>query len=252
MAQDNKIAKLGAPSYVWLAGQKRRLGMIQKFVPLEGKRILDFGCGVGMYLKALQQFTNDVYGVEIDKERAEKARRITPNVFITPDERLPFSEATFDVVLFNEVLEHVGNDRRAVEEAVRVLKRGGHIVIFAPNRLFPFETHGFYLPTVASAKAGRRGRYIFGNIPLINYLPNRLRNKLSPHVRAYTIGDIKRLLGSLPVRFVVFTQIYPGFDKIFARIPLLGNILRQVFYFLEKTPLRIFGLSHFVIVRKTG
>lgn len=238
---ENETAKLGKPSYLWRAGQKRRLEMIQKYVPLEGKKILDVGCGVGTYLKAFRQFTSDVYGVEVDSKRAEEAHKITPNVSVAPAEKLPFDDATFDVVFSNEVLEHVDDDRKAVEEAVRVLKPGGHFVVFAPNRLFPFETHGFY----------RRGKYKFGNIPLINYLPNALRNRLAPHVRAYTIGDIRRLLGGLPVRFVIFTQIYPGFDKIFARIPLLGGLLRRLFYALEKTPLRIFGLSHFLVAQKT-
>lgn len=240
--ESEETAKLGKPSYLWRAGQERRLEMVRRYVPLEGKKILDVGCGIGTYLQALKRFTGDLYGVEIYKGRAEQAKKITPNISIAPAEELPFDDATFDVVFSHEVLEHVDDDQKAIEEATRVLKPGGHIVIFAPNRLFPFETHGFYL--------GKR--YVFGNIPLTNYLPNCLRNKLAPHVRAYTAGDLKKLFEGLPVRLVVFTQVYPGFDKIFARIPFLGGALRQIFYQLEKTPLRIFGLSHFIVIVKTG
>jgi hypothetical protein len=64
------------------------------------------------------------------------------------------------------------------------------------------------------------------------------------------VRNIKKLFRGLPVRLWRITQIYPGFDKIFAKIPFLGGVLRQVFYSLEKTPLRIFGLSHFVIAEK--
>ncbi len=46
-------------------------------------------------------------------------------------------------------------------EIFRVLKPGGRLVLFCPNRGYPFETHGIYW----------RGKYHFGNIPLVNYLP---------------------------------------------------------------------------------
>lgn len=240
--KNEEAVKLGKPSYLWRAGQERRLEMVRKYIPLEGKKILDVGCGIGTYLQAFRRYSSDLYGVEIDPQRAKEAKKVTPNISVASAERLPFREATFDIIFSHEVLEHVGDDQKAVEEAVRVLKPAGHIIIFAPNRLFPFETHGFYL--------GKR--YIFGNIPLINYLPDFMRNKHVPHVGTYTAGELKKLFEGLPVRFVIFTQIYPGFDKIFAKIPLFGELLRQIFYLLEKTPLKIFGLSHFVIVQKTS
>jgi ubiquinone/menaquinone biosynthesis C-methylase UbiE len=255
-----KIAKRGTPSYTWRAGQERRLELIRKHIPLEGKKILDVGCGIGTYLRALKRFTSKLYGVDVEEERINEAalrlssgqEKITPNVFVAPAEKLPFKEEKFDVVLMNEVLEHVEDDQKAVKEAIRVLKGGGHLVIFAPNRLYPFETHGFYPPSLKLRRAGLRRKYIFGNIPLINYLPNRLRNKLAPHVRTYTAGGLKKLFEGLPVRLGRITQIYPGFDRIAVKFPTLGILLRRIFYFLEKTPLRIFGLSHFLLVRKEG
>ncbi len=72
----------------------------------------------------------------------------------------------------------MGNDRDTLREALRVTKPGGKVIIFAPNRFYPFETHGVYL--------GKR--YVFGNIPLVNYLPDPIRNRLVPHARAYTKG----------------------------------------------------------------
>ena len=49
---------------------------------------------------------------------------------------------------------------------------------------------------------------------------------------------------------VVHTQIYPGYDKIAGRRPIVGRLLRAVTYLLENTPLRAFGLSHLVVVEK--
>ena len=46
-AHDSKLAERGAPSYVWRAGQERRLQMVRRWAPLGDKRVLDVGCGWG-------------------------------------------------------------------------------------------------------------------------------------------------------------------------------------------------------------
>ncbi|MCX7839206.1 MAG: class I SAM-dependent methyltransferase, partial [Anaerolineae bacterium] len=129
-----------------------------------------------------------------------------------------------------------------IREAHRVIKRGGRIIIFAPNRLYPFETHGICL--------GKR--YIFGNIPLVSYLPDFVRAKLVPYARAYTVHSIRTLFDGLDGAFIVHTQIYPGYDKIARRNALLARVLRGITYFLENTPLRVFGLSHFIVWEKNN
>ena len=49
VSTDEKAIVLGRPSYVWRFGQERRLELIRRHVKLEGARILDVGCGLGMY-----------------------------------------------------------------------------------------------------------------------------------------------------------------------------------------------------------
>jgi len=207
---------------------------------LEGGRVLDAGCGVGMYMRAFRQVTPYVFGVEIEGGRAREAL-VHGGVVQSPAEALPFADASFDLVLSHEVIEHVADDRAALAEMARALKPGGRLVLFCPNRLYPFETHGHYW----------RGRYHFGNTPLINYLPDRLRDRLAPHVRAYTAHDLRILFGDLPMHILQITQIYPGYDNVVARRPALGELLRRVTYGLEQTPLRAFGLSHFLVAEKT-
>jgi len=246
----DKAIELGHPSYVWDFGQERRLNLIRRFVPLEGRSILDVGCGLGMYVRAMRRFSQDVHGVDIDADKVAEARRDLPNIRLAPAEKLPYPDGAFDVVLSHEVIEHVVDDRQAIAEAVRVLKAppageaggGGRLVIFAPNRLYPFETHGAYW----------RGEYHFGNIPLVNYLPNRWRNRFCPHVRAYTGRGLRRLLAGLPVTVVVHTRIFPGYDKVVQRRPALGRALRRVTYLLEQTPVRVLGLSHFMVVERVA
>jgi hypothetical protein len=52
------------------------------------------------------------------------------------------------------------------------------------------------------------------------------------------------------VRIIHHTQIYPGYDNIVARAPALGRLMRSVTYALERTPLRVFGLSHLLVLEK--
>jgi SAM-dependent methyltransferase len=243
--EQDKAITLGHPSYVWGFGQERRMDLIRRYVPLENRTILDVGCGLGMYVRAFRRFSEDVHGVDIDEDKVAQAGMELPNIRLAPAEELPYPSGSFDVVLLHEVIEHVTDDQQAIVEAVRVLRGqeghpGGRLVIFAPNRLYPFETHGAYWGE----------RYHFGNIPLVNYLPDRWRNRFCPHVRAYTRHDLRWLLSDLPVKVAVHTQIYPGYDKIVYRRPTLGRVLRRITYLLEHTPLCMFGLSHFLVVEK--
>ena len=239
----DKAALRGEPSYVWRAGQQRRLGMIERAAQgrLRGS-ILEDGCGVGMYVEQLTSFGGKVVGLEYDFERARQAGRRAPRITNAEGERLPFPASTFDLVLSHEVIEHVRDDQAAVLEMLRVLRPGGRIVIFCPNRGYPFETHGIYW----------RGTYRFGNKPFVNYLPRRWRDRLAPHVRVYSQRDLQELFEGLPVKFIERTVIFGAYDNLIARLGMPGRALRTVLQFMEKTPLRGLGLSHFWVVEKTS
>jgi SAM-dependent methyltransferase len=265
-----KAAERGEPSYVWRAGQDRRLRLIQDAARnrIRG-RILDDGCGVGQYLTHMATDAGSAYGLEFDFARAiaardrlarEESRSVGSTQGVLPQQErsgvvcgdgkhLPFPDGSFDLVLSHEVLEHVDDDRRALEEMCRVLQPpdpargmdGGRIILFVPNRGYPFETHGVYW----------RGEYRFGNIPLVNYLPNRWRDRLAPHVRAYRRIDLSRLFEGLPVRIVERRIIFGAYDNIIARNPPIGRLLRTVLQSLERTPLSVFGLSHLLVAERT-
>jgi len=236
-----KAALRGEPSYVWREGQERRLQMIFKAAGerLQG-RVLENGCGVGMYVEKITPQGGTVIGLEYDFERAIEAHKNSFHTLNAAGEGLPFPTASFDLILSHEVIEHVQDDRIAIAEMVRALKPGGRLVIFCPNRGYPFETHGIYW----------RGKYKFGNIPLVNWLPRRWRNQLAPHVEVYTRGDLEKLFADLSVFMVEQTVIFGAYDNVIARFGGFGRMLRSLLQFLERTPLRIFGLSHFLVVEK--
>jgi SAM-dependent methyltransferase len=240
-AAATKAIRLGHPSYVWRRGQDRRLGLIRQFVELRAKRILDVGCGLGMYVSRFRQFSDDVYGVDVDPDKIARASEWLPNLRVAQAEELPFDSGSFDVILLNEVIEHVDDDRRTIREACRVLAPGGHVIIYAPNRLYPFETHGFFFA----------GKY-YGpcNLPILaNWVPNKVRDYFAPHVRIYTQSEVTALFDGLDVEFIAQSHIFPGCDN-WAERGLMGRLFRDLMHLVESSPLRQFGISHFFVVRK--
>ena len=193
-----------------------------------------------MYVEHLTALGGIVYGLEFDFERAAEAAKNSPHILNSACESLPLPSSTFDLILSHEVIEHVQDDRTAICEMVRVLRPGGRIVLFCPNRGYPFETHGIYW----------KGEYYFGNKLFVNYLPRVWRNKLAPHVRIYSKRDLEKLFEGLPVKFIERTIIFGAYDNIIIRFGAFGKVLRAILQFLEKTPLKIFGLSHFWVIER--
>jgi len=236
-----KAALRGEPSYVWRTGQERRLDLILAAAGERAKgQVLVDGCGVGAYLARLAPGARQAVGLDIELERTREAHSLAAQVINGVGEYLPFAQNTFDLILSHEVLEHVQDDRLVIQEVIRALKPGGRLVLFCPNRGYPFETHGIYW----------RGKYHFGNIPLVNYLPRRWRNRLAPHVSIYSQRDLVELFANLPARIVKRTVIFGAYDNIIARWPRAGQLLRSMLQGLEKTPLCFLGLSHFWVVEK--
>ena len=110
-----KAALRGEPSYLWRAGQERRLQMIlEAGGDLLRGRVLDSGCGVGQYVEHLASSAGMVVGLEYEFARAREAHQRSEHILSAAGEELPFPAETFDLILSHEVLEHVRDDRAAV------------------------------------------------------------------------------------------------------------------------------------------
>ncbi|MEM6283683.1 MAG: class I SAM-dependent methyltransferase [Chloroflexota bacterium] len=242
MTHSELAALRGEPSYVWRAGQERRLKMIEAWGCLhQQSRVLVAGCGNGMYASQLRRrCTPHVEAFDIEADRVALAQEDTPHALVAAAEQIPYPDNVFDMVLSHEVIEHVVDDRATAHEMMRVLKPGGRLILFAPNRWYPFETHGHYW----------RGEYHFGNTPLINYLPDALRDQLAPHVRAYRQRDLLALFNGTPHRITHHSRVYGGYDNIIAKVGTPARIVRDVLYTLENTPADVIGLSHLLVIEK--
>ena len=100
--------------------------------------ILDVGCGTGQYTQALTKL-GKVVGVDVSPEAIRlNSMNSNPNSFLIRGcaEKLPFPEERFDLVWATSIIEHLREDRAALQEIVRVLKPGGKVVISVPAHHF--------------------------------------------------------------------------------------------------------------------
>ena len=98
-------------------------------------RLLDLGCGDGTNLTWLNEFAESLYGSDYNALRLARARARMPNARLFMGNILdyPVVDDFFDVVLFNHVIEHIPDDRAALETAYRILAPGGLLVLGTPN-----------------------------------------------------------------------------------------------------------------------
>ena len=97
-----------------------------------GDRVLDIGCGLGTSLNFLREKYNiEAFGVDLHPEVAEKAKAHlgADNVFCADACALPFEDSIFDTVLMECVLTLTESPEKALAQAYRVLKPGGHLVV---------------------------------------------------------------------------------------------------------------------------
>lgn len=113
--------------------------------------VLDVGCGAGTQCLLYAELGHRVFGVDINEPLIEIARKRAeaanvPAAFqLGSAAALPFKDPSFDVCLLNELLEHVPEWRRCLDEAVRVLKPGGILYVSTTNFLCPLQQE-FELP----------------------------------------------------------------------------------------------------------
>ncbi len=158
--------------------------------PLEGRSVLDIGCGTGFVLAALERAGMNGCGLDMHLAGLRYARKRTHGLLLCETTtRVPFS-AQFDVVMLCDVIEHTRDDGAVLREASKALKDTGALVITVPA--------GPHLWTALDEVSGHKRRYTRQalvhamqradlSVRLVRYfgillLPvQRLRRQLSTH-----------------------------------------------------------------------
>src|SRR5262245_23380 len=120
------------------------LDKLARYVSVKDKVVLDVGAGNGgMCIAAALQGAKEVHGIEIQDFRIDLAyqwavaRGVKVHIQEGIAEKLPFADASIDVLILWAVIEHVDDPEKTLDELARVLRPGGYVVINAPNRFSP-------------------------------------------------------------------------------------------------------------------
>ena len=231
---------------------KKRVSLIvSSYCGEKPPRFLDCGCGAGSYVGALIDIGWDAYGIEYLTSKITQARAagFTEKRVVQGDiQNLEYSPDYFDALLFNEVLEHVPSDSQGLREAHRVLKSGGDLFVFSPNRLYPFETHG--------VRSRRTGKITPVYTPFIPYIPTPLGERIFEYLaRNYWPATLQGLVRKAGFRVVSTSFVWQTFEGISGDsskwLARLRPSLRAISSTLEQVPfLRCFGASQFVHAKK--
>lgn len=134
----------GKTSFFWKLGYgrfskfyfKNLFRPIIKYIEKIGTgKVLDVGCAYGLML---QRFPDSFqkFGVDVSEYAVLAAKKRLPSAIFrirSAEEKLPFEKDFFDIILFNDVIEHLENPKVALENICRVLKKGGILYITTPN-----------------------------------------------------------------------------------------------------------------------
>lgn len=164
---DHEYEKLAAMEdfYWWHVGRKSIIKrQIKKAgFPLEKRgRILNVGCGTGGTVGLLQEF-GDVFNVDTSDAAIEFSKnRGIERVMKIDGVQLPFENESFDAVVGLDVLEHIADDKGAIAEWSRVLKKGGVLLVTAPAYQWLWSEHDESLHHYRRYTAGRLANLVDG------------------------------------------------------------------------------------------
>ncbi len=193
------------------------------------KRVLDFGCGSGYGTHLMSEHCQDIVGVDIADDAIDFAnsryssdnleyRRIG-NIETTP---LPFDDASFDVVISFQVMEHIEQVDKYLDEIRRVLRDDGVVVIATPDRttrLFP-------------------GQRPWNEYHIVEYGPADFRAQLTgkfDDIELYGMSARDEVVGielkrTRLLRIVTYLFTFPGAPEWYRRLTLgLLKSLSRVF-----------------------
>jgi len=164
---------------------------ILEHIPKDARRVLDVGCGSGVFGDALKKERGpsvEVAGIEIDADAARKAASKLDKVIAGDVEKiaLPFPKGYFDVIIYGDILEHLMDPWGLLKKYKDILKTGGHVIASIPNIAHYKILNGLRNKEWRYEKAG-----------LLD----------ETHLRFFTINSIKRMFTEAGYRIVSISNI---------------------------------------------
>lgn len=106
-----------------------------KYIPENALRILEIGCGEGNFCKQLRRNDREIWGIEINPNAASEASKVCDKVFVGEFEQnyTDIPNNYFDVVVCNDVLEHMYSPWETIRKIKNLLHTNGLLVTSIPN-----------------------------------------------------------------------------------------------------------------------
>lgn len=168
---------------------------------VKGKKVLDIGCGSGLLGAELKKKeASEVVGVDISEPAINKARQVLDRAIIADaqSEKLDLEEKYFDRIIIAETLEHVLYPENVINEAKRLLKDNGSIIISTPNFLI----------------FSNRIRMLFGQF---EYTEDGFLDR--GHIHFFTLLSLKKLLNNNNLKIVKENHtIHDRFPEWFGKL----------------------------------
>ena len=168
-------------------------GTLAKYLPLRNAKVLDIGCGGGLFLSLLEQEGAQVAGIELSDSRAHYARtRHNLEIHKVPIESDFWQKGYaghFDAVTLWDVIEHVNFPFRTLQSAVYVLKRNGFLLIDTPCRDSFYHRFGEFTYRLT------RGKYP-------TFLNALYSSHLFGHKQIFSTDEMKRLFETTGLQVV--------------------------------------------------
>jgi SAM-dependent methyltransferase len=208
---------------------KVRLSFVEG-IPEGAGQTLDVGAGYGAYISSIPNSVGlEIEAVFFSRRKAELVRAV--------GEAMPIKTGSCGRVFFFEVIEHVSDETRVLQEIRRVLSPDGYLFLTAPNRFYPFEVHGFQL-------FGRTFENLLSvGIPFLSFFPNFMRRHLE-RARIYSQKDLVRLLQANGYRILKLGYMPPPLDT---QSRLVSSTRRVIERISKRPPFKQMGVACLIV-----
>ena len=113
------------------------LRILSKYMEIKNKNVLDIGCGAGATANVFAKY--GAYTTAIDTANSFKYDNKSIHFLVQPADNLRNLKQEFDIIILQDVLEHLPDANRVLSEISKVLKKDGVVYISTPNRLSPLN-----------------------------------------------------------------------------------------------------------------
>ena len=127
------VHQISEPAAYERLDARPRVRAVSQLLKGQSGRVLDVGCGKGLFLAGLRDQGWQAVGVEMSEVSGKHARSLNLEVFSKPLEKCGFDQGSFDVVTLFHSLEHMPNPVQLLHHIHNLLRPGGYMVVEVPN-----------------------------------------------------------------------------------------------------------------------